>query len=105
MPTLSAKAHRRLPLIGYLFLVALIVVVLGLRQQDVYRGCVQNKNNRSAIRGIIMRGLDVGKPGTPGYDYYRTHPEEALVSITRVREALEALPPISCESVKPVFSR
>ncbi len=66
-----------------------------LRAEALQR-CIEGAANRSAIRAVILRGLDVGKPGTPGYAYYVQHPEEIALARQRTRDALRALPEITC---------
>lgn len=96
--------RRRLPLIGY---AALALAVAALWQfgtpgsahkirAEAHDRCLEGKANRDALRTIISRGLDVGTRGTPGYDYYRSHPVEKQASIDRTNLALNELPPIRC---------
>ena len=63
---------------------------------EAHQRCLEGKQNRTALRKVILRGRAVGKPGTPGYDYYRTHPAEAKKARQQVDRALHDLPPISC---------
>ena len=98
---------------NFLLITVLFAIGLYLRnaQQDVVSGqqqiirtlsaevharCVENKKNRRALRKIVFRGLDVGKPGTPGYAYYLAHPKEKQAALHRVWQAIENLPPIVC---------
>jgi hypothetical protein len=78
-----------------LCIIAVISYTLG-SVGEAHQRCLENQKNRSAIRGIILRGRDIGKPGTPGYDYYRKHLAEAQKARERVDLALRDLPPIEC---------
>ena len=64
---------------------------------EVHARCIENQANRAALRVIILRERDVGRPGTPGYAYFKAHPGEAEKARERVDQALADLPPVVCE--------
>ena len=100
----AAEFHRirrkdlRAVLVAYLILLLAFVAALEYGTPGSARKiCRESKENRTALRAIIMRGRDVGKPGSPGYAYYKAHPGEARKARARVDQALKDLPPIKCD--------
>lgn len=81
---------------AFVLLATVTFAVAALQQREADHRCHAEQSNRQALRGIVLRGRDVGKPGTPGYSYYQKHPEEARLALKRVDEALADLPPIHC---------
>ena len=97
MRELPHRIRRRLPVLAYLALVLALVVVLEFGTPGSGRKiCKASQENRAVLRGLIERGKDVGKPGTPGYAYYTKHPEEKQAALDRVDKELDRLPPINC---------
>ena len=89
--------RRHLPLLAFLALTLAFLVALEYGTPGSARKiCKASQENRAVLRELIERGRDVGKPGTPGYAYYTTHPEEKQAAIDRVDSTLDGLPPISC---------
>lgn len=86
-------------LVNFCLILALFAVGVWLHStvgSEATTRCRNEQVNRLALRGIILRGRDVGEPGTPGYTYYKKHPREAKEAIARTDEALADLPPIIC---------
>lgn len=80
----------------FIVLTVLVVLALARGENESRQRCHAEQANRTALRTIVLRGRDVGKPGTPGYAYYRAHPGEAAKALERVDQALDDLPPIHC---------
>lgn len=85
--------------LGAVLAVVLVGIVLLFVQvsHDQVTQCHQTELIKSRIRfSVASIDAELGKPGTPGYSYYRQHPDELAKAHALNQETLRQFTPSSC---------
>jgi hypothetical protein len=92
LKTLRGERAGGTGLLVIIGVLGIVLIAVAFTARQVYVDQTNTRLCNVLYTVIAQSGATVGEPGSPGYEYYRSHPVELETARRQNREFLEQLP-------------